>query len=143
LAARDGSLFIADYYGYLIRQIDPNGIISRIAGPGESGTCVAQNDGMPANGSAVCALDLAIGKDNNLYFVDGRRVRMIDAEGKLQTVAGNDVLRYGGCNGSPPADGLLAKDVALCPTKLAFDSQGRLYVANSGDFYHVIRVELD
>jgi sugar lactone lactonase YvrE len=72
---------------------------------------------------------LAIGPRNVLYISDrwNQVIRAIDSSGRISTVAGNGAQGFGGDGG--PARG--AK--LLFPRGLAFDSDGNLYIADSGN----------
>jgi sugar lactone lactonase YvrE len=127
----EGNLYIIDAGNHRIRKVDQAGIISTFAGTGTAGF---SGDGGPAV-DAQLRLEANKGEDfgqitfdddGNLYFTDtgNGRVRKIDPEGVITTVAGNGALELSG-------DGGRAIDAALInPTGLAFDAEGNLYVAN-------------
>lgn len=90
----EGRLYFADPGNNIIRRIDPDGMVRRIAG-------VPPSDGVPRRGysgdggPATEALlnnpvDLALAGDGTLYFTDvyNHCVRAIDPAGIIQTVAG-------------------------------------------------------
>ena len=84
-----GNLFISDRLNHQIRKVDPNGIITTIAGTGESGY---YGDGGPALEAAFRDPSaLATDKEGNLYIADGANnlIRKIDTSGIVTTVAGN------------------------------------------------------
>ena len=91
--APDGGFYIADYlfdWGGIqqgvIYRVDPAGRIDKIAGC----LCNALGDGGPALDASMTPLDLAVGADGTLYLADYRnaRIRAIDADGTIRTVAG-------------------------------------------------------
>ncbi len=71
---------------------------------------------------------IAIGPDGSLYIADSRnyRVRAVDAEGRIRTVAGD--ARFAGFTpGHPPTEVSLFN-----PEDVAFDAGGRLWIADGG-----------
>ncbi len=90
----DGSLFFADTSNAIIRKIDPQGIVHRIAGTAPVGG-VAQRGYSGDDGPATAALlnnpvDLALAEDGTMYFTDtyNHCVRSIDPAGVIHTVVG-------------------------------------------------------
>jgi DNA-binding beta-propeller fold protein YncE len=76
----------------------------------------------------------------NLYVADSgnHRIRKIDRNGTIQTVAGNTVIRFRKSFGSYTGDGMPAKETALySPQDVALDKAGNLYIADTGN--HRIR----
>jgi uncharacterized protein (TIGR03437 family) len=85
-ATNDGTIYVSDYYAYRIRKIDPQGVITTIAGTGVRGTA---GDGGPAIQAQVSSPgELSFSPDGSLYFVDGNRqvIRRITANGTMETV---------------------------------------------------------
>jgi hypothetical protein len=93
----NGDLYIADTYNHRIRRVDRSGIITTVAGTGNSST---PDDGIPAifanlNHPSGIAFDAA----GNLYIADTDhdRIRRVDgATGIITTVAGTGLGGYGG-----------------------------------------------
>jgi DNA-binding beta-propeller fold protein YncE len=89
-----GNLYFADTSNHLIRMIDKDGMVRRIAGtPPEAG--VPQNGYAGDDGPALAAklnfpVDLAFADDGTLYFTDVRNncVRSIDTAGNIHTAVG-------------------------------------------------------
>src|SRR5690606_16660548 len=116
------------------------GIISTFAGQPRTACVEAPcGDGGPAedarlNGPRGVASDA----DGNIYVADfsNHAIRRVDAEtGIITTVAGE--VRES-CSTVPCGDGGLATDARLnSPTRVAFDPQGHMYIADYGN--HVIR----
>ncbi len=84
-----GSLYFSDAAHHVVRKVDAAGVISTVAGTGKPGF---SPDGTPA---AEARLDmpsgLEVSPDGAVYVSDSRndRVRVIDADGALRTVAGS------------------------------------------------------
>ncbi len=124
-AAVDGSgnIYIADGSNHRIRKVDAEGNISTIAGTGESG---ARGDGGAAtaarlNNPSNVALDGA----GNLYIASGSRIRKVDTEGIITTVAGGNGRGFSGDDGVATAAQLDS------PQDVAVDGAGNLYIADT------------
>jgi sugar lactone lactonase YvrE len=131
----DGSLYLTDFVNARIRRIDPDGIITTIAGTGE---VESTGDGGLATEADLEAPDgLAFGPDGNLYVTEfgGSRIRKIDAEGIITTVAGGEFGAAG--DGGPATEAELN-----CPHSLAFDEVGNLYFTDVCNF-KVRRIDPD
>src|SRR5262245_53626651 len=136
----EGNLYVADLKNHRIRKIGTNGIITTVAGNGVRGF---SGDG----GRAVDAsLDLireegggrpyypstsfiVVDGAGNLFFSDtnNHRVRRVDMNGTITTVAGNGIRGHSG-------DGGPAIEAALnIPSGLALDGLGTLYIADNGN----------
>jgi uncharacterized protein (TIGR03437 family) len=128
-----GNLYIADLGNARVRRIGADGTITTVAGGG-SLPAGGVNDGSPATLLALSApRNLAFDHSGNLYISDfgGARVYMMTPLGSLVTAAGTGNAGISGDNGP-------ASQAALNhPAGLAFDPQGVLYIADSGN--HLIR----
>jgi len=119
--AVDGTanLYIADCY-VLIRKVDPNGIITTVAGTGSSGF---SGDGGPATNAQFQAFALAADNVGNIYMVDGgTRVRKINTLGIITTVAGNGTLGFSG-DGGPAINAQLFNAFSI-----AVDNNGNIFI---------------
>jgi trimeric autotransporter adhesin len=130
---RNNNIFILDLVGNLVRRIDGRtGIITTIAGTGNASF---SGDGGPAINAAInTAFGLIADNNGNLFIADtgNSRIRRIDTNGIIATVAGNNTPDYSG-------DGMPATTASLNrPKGIAFDSAGNLYIA--GGFNNSIRV---
>jgi sugar lactone lactonase YvrE len=129
---RNDNLFIADVGNHRVRKVDPSGRISTVAGTGEPGF---SNDGTPAAkaklnspwGLAVDPEDLLIIADS-----DNHRVRRVQGDGRLMTLAGNGREGFDG-DGGPATEASLNS-----PQGLSFDSSGRLFIGDEHN--HAVRV---
>ncbi len=119
----DDNLYIADTNNHRIRKIDAaDGDISTVAGTGSAG------DGGPAVQALLRFPEgVALDGDDNLYIADtaNDRIRKVDADGDISTVAGTGSREYDGDDG--PAV-LAALDG---PKSVALDAAGNLYIADS------------
>ena len=89
---KGGSIYLASQY--LVRKIDPAGIISTVAGTGVSGY---SGDGGPAIAATFMGItDIAVDTFGNLFIADflSDRVRKVDSAGIVTTVAGNGGVGY-------------------------------------------------
>ena len=122
-----GNIYIADRANHRVRRIDPNGIITTVAGTGVQGF---SGDGGPATQAQLFNPSfVAVDKAGNLYITDGsnRRIRKVDTNGIITTYAGTGTI------GISP-DGIPATEADLRnPTDLAVDSAGNLYIADLVD----------
>lgn len=125
-----GNLYIADYYNYCVRKIDPSGIITTVAGDNAVGSGNS-GDGGPAT-LATFTAPRAVAVDNagNLYIADGNvnRVRKVDAAtGIINNFAGN----AGGTGGTFSGEGVAATAAILYyPTDVAVDDSGYVYISD-------------
>ncbi|MGH3913570.1 MAG: protein kinase domain-containing protein, partial [Pseudonocardiaceae bacterium] len=122
-----GNLYVADTYNHRVRRIDPSGTITTIAG---NGTQESTGDGGPAVSAQLrFPVDITIDNSDNLYVAEaeGRRVRRIDPNGRISTVAGTGVEGYSG-DGGPATQAQLG-----FPLALAVDDSGNLYIADTAN----------
>ena len=103
------------------------GTIDTFAGTGNSAVTA---DGVGARTADIVPTGLTFDQSDQLYFVDGQRVRFIDRSHLVRTVAGTGNLGFSGDGGAP----LLAKlRVAAAPLGLSgivVDSQGAIYFSD-------------
>ncbi|MDE3067536.1 MAG: DNRLRE domain-containing protein [Verrucomicrobiota bacterium] len=119
----DGSLYVTDTYDCRVLRVSPNGTITTVAG---GGTYYA--DGVPATEAGFGWItDVALGKDGSLYIAGGDddpRLRRVDTNGIIWTVAGNSTYPTGGSDG----DGDLAVNAPVSPELVAAAPDGSLYI---------------
>ncbi|HOJ79214.1 MAG TPA: hypothetical protein PL158_14125, partial [Bacillota bacterium] len=102
--AGDGSIYLTNFTANTIYKIDPDGNLTQIAGIKK--TTGFSGDGGPAiNAELNCPNKITIGPDNSIYFSDyhNYRIRRIDQNGIITTVAGNGVHGYTGDGGPATA----------------------------------------
>ena len=130
-----GRLHITDLGNSRIWMIDPEGRLRAVAGSEES---AYSGDGGPATEAGLnLPLDIALGPDGSLYIAththlsEGHRVRRVDRNGIITTIAGIGTNGYSG-------DGGPATEAELIPAAVAIGPDGNLYIADAGN--HVIRM---
>ena len=137
-----GNLYIAELFGERIRKVDVNGIITTVAGNGSYGF---NGDGGPAVQAELdIPTDVVVDAAGNLYIADtaNNRVRKVDVNGIITTIAGNGTLGSGG-DGGPATQAELYR-----PGSLDLDAAGNLYIGSGGSLfgsgdYRVRRVDVN
>ena len=118
-----GNLYLAQWRR--IRKIDPTGVITTIAGTGQDADA---GDGGPATEASLSwNLNVAADAVANIYIADApnHRVRKVDPEGTITTLAGTGERGYSG-------DGASATEAQLAyPRGVDVDADGRVYVADT------------
>ena len=84
-----GNLYIADTDNNRIRKVDTNGIITTVAG--KTGGGYSGDGGAATNASLSYPFGVALDAAGNLYIADqnNNRIRKVDTNGIISTVAGN------------------------------------------------------
>ncbi|MEW2036652.1 hypothetical protein AB0885_05920 [Streptomyces sp. NPDC005534] len=123
----NGILHFSDSYNNRVRRVDPNGIITTVAGTGNLGF---NGDNQPATQAQInhpCAV--AFDPNGILHFSDSynNRVRRVDPNGIITTVAGTGIPGFNGDN-QPATQARLHG-----PDGLTFDGHGSLYIADPGN----------
>jgi len=122
-----GNVFVADRNNHRVRKIDPAGIINTVAG---DGTADWGGDDEPAIRAHLnYPSDVACAEDGSLYISDrsNNRIRKVDRDGIITTIAGLGPPDYGGDFG--PAKNALLK----YPFGIDLDDKGILYIADRGN----------
>jgi len=131
-----GNLFIADLYNYRIREVGTNGIITTFAGNGTQGS--SGDGGAATNAELNYAGGVAVDGAGNVFIADGsnNRIRRVDTNGIITTVAGNGTAGFAG-------DGGTATNAQLSgPGNMAWDAAGNLFFTDGGN-QRVRRVDSD
>jgi sugar lactone lactonase YvrE len=120
-----GNLFIADNGNNVIRKVNANGMITTMAGNGTNG--YSGDGGTATHASLNSPAGLALDAKGNLYISDywNDRIREVQTNGIIRTVAGNGAWDYTGDGGSATNATLYA------PIGLAADAFGNLFIADS------------
>ena len=119
-----GNFYVTDGYHNRIRKVDAAGIITTIAGTGVQGY---NGDGIAATSAQIYRpVGIIFDHSGNLYFCDSynNRIREIDTNGIIYTVAGNGNSVYNG-------DSIRADSAAIYdPHCVAIDARGNLYITD-------------
>jgi uncharacterized protein (TIGR03437 family) len=125
-----GNVYITDAGLSTVRKVAPNGIITTVAGVAANEPGRYAGDGGPAtqarlNNPRGVAVDAA----GNVYIADttNHRVRKVNRDGIITTVAGTGQEAFGG-DGGPATQAQLA-----LPGGLALDTQGNLLIIDYGN----------
>jgi sugar lactone lactonase YvrE len=129
-----GNLIVVDTGNNVLRQVDPSGIVTTIAGTsafgagGDNGPALAAQFGQPSG--------VTLDGNGNLFVMDNfnQVVRKITSSGIVSTVAGNGTINWRG--EKVPAT---SADISYA-AGMALDSAGNLYIAD-GQNYMARRVD--
>jgi sugar lactone lactonase YvrE len=122
-----GNVFIADTINNRIRKVDTNGTITTVAGKGtrgfwgDGGTAIRAELNFPGS--------IALDGTGNLFIADylNHRIRKVDVNGIITTVAGNGAYGFSG-DGNPAAGAQLNM-----PMGVAVDRAGNLFIAGNNN----------
>ena len=122
-----GNLYIADSGNYRIRKVDADtGNISTVAGNGNFG--FSGDGGLATEARLSIPRGVTADGSGNLYIADtfNQRIRKVDADGNISTVAGNGTFGFSGDGGSATAATLRN------PWSVTADGSGNFYIADTG-----------
>lgn len=128
----DGRVLFSDAVNNRIRAIDPDGTITTVAGTGDAGF---SGDGGPATDAQLALpFGVAVDADGRILFADrdNNRIRAIDADGTITTVAGSGEEGFSG------DDGPAIEAQFTLPTGVAAHPDGGIVVADAGN--HRVRM---
>ena len=120
----DDNLYIADQYTHRIRMVNPYGVITTVAGSGDSGF---SGDGGPAVQARLnYPTGVTVDGAGNLFIADkdNHRIRMVDSSGVIATIVGSGEIGFSGDGGSA----VLAR--LRFPIDVAMDGAGNLFIAD-------------
>ena len=120
-----GNILIAGGFPF-IRKVDTNGVITTVAGNGSGGFPVTGDGGPATNASLDGDGGVAVDGIGNIFISDvgNYRVRKVDTNGIITTVAGNGNPNYSG-------DGGPATNAGIGPEGIAVDRFGNLFIADA------------
>ena len=137
---RDGNLYIAERFSHRVRKVDTDGIITTIAGSGPpvSPEGAYSGDGGPATEARLSSPSgVAVDHDGNVFIVDAgnRRIRKVDVDGTITTVAGN-----GGAGSSGDGGPATAASVSW-PFRVEVGPFGDVYFSELGPPSRLRRID--
>jgi len=118
-------VIVCDTYNSRVRRIDANGMITTIAGTGGFG---GGGDGGPATAATLgFPYGVAVDAQDRVVIADtgNHKIRRIDANGVITTIAGTGSVGYSGDGG--PATAAELND----PYGVAFDGMGRMVITDA------------
>jgi RHS repeat-associated protein len=126
----DGSLFITEPPGQVVRRIGHDGVIHGFAGFASSTIAGYSGDGSQAKGALLSSpTDIAIGSEGTVYIIDqNNTVRSVAPSGIIGTFAG-----VAGKTGFSGDGGLAAAATFSASQGIAVAPDGTIYVANTAD----------
>jgi sugar lactone lactonase YvrE len=125
---KKGNLYIADRGNNRIRKVDPQGIITTVAGDGTH--FFAGDYGPATRASLAYPTDVVADNSGNLYIADrnNNRIRRVDPLGIMTTVMGIGRYEYNG-------DNEIASETSLhLPFALALSRDGKLVIVDRNHF---------
>jgi sugar lactone lactonase YvrE len=127
-----GNIYFCDVWNYRVRKVDTDGIIHTIAG---NGVAASIGDGSPATAASLNAPGgLCFDLNGNLFITEqsGNRIRKVDTNGIISTIAGSGTEGYSGDGGPATAAQFFG------PGGICIDGIGNLYVSDHAN--HAIRI---
>ena len=125
----EGNLYLGQPEYHRVRRIDTNGIITTIAGTGEPGF---SGDGGPARKAELYGPTTITADGSGYVYISdtgievrafGHRIRRIDTNGIITTVAGNGERGF-------PDDGAVATSVPIGGADVYADAEGNIYITD-------------
>lgn len=128
-----GNIYVADHLTHIIRKVDANGLVTTIAG---TAYLMGATDGPGGVASFARPYGLSLDLDGNILVADewNHRIRKIDSDGIVSTVAGNGII---GAD-----DGTSSNATFNYPWDITVDSLGNIFVAD-GYNYLVRKITTD
>ncbi|KOF01369.1 hypothetical protein OB69_17950, partial [Roseivirga seohaensis subsp. aquiponti] len=114
------NIYVTDQSNYRVRKISPEGVVSTIAGNGDSG--YVDGDGTIAQFSQLTGITVDL--NGNIYVsdYDNHRIRKINPQGNVSTLAGSSTRSV--------IDGLGAEAAFYSPFGMAIDEKFNIYITD-------------
>ncbi len=131
---KKGNLYIADRENNRVRKVNPQGIITTVAGDG--GFFFMGDNGPSYRASIAGPTGVVVDKNGILYIADrnNNRIRSVDTQGMIRTVAGTGQQDYNG-------ESETARDTNLyLPFGVALDQDGKLLIIDRSH-YRIRRID--
>jgi len=117
-----GNVFIADKLNNRVRKVSVNGLITTVAGTNTAG--FSGDGGAATNARLTSPCSVAVDGSTNLFISDsGYRVRKVDVNGIITTVAGNGTTPFSG-------DGGAATNAGVNPIGITVDTYDDIFIAD-------------
>ncbi|MBA3489856.1 MAG: trypsin-like serine protease [Longispora sp.] len=121
----NGNIIIADTLNHRVRRVSPAGVITTVAGIGKAGF---GGDGETATAAQLnTPFGVAVEAGGNILVADtlNNRIRRVDVDGTIATIAGDDESGFDG-NGGPPSCAQLYQ-----PHGIMTDTRGNVAFADT------------
>ena len=131
---KKGNLYIADRENNRVRKVNPQGIITTVAGDG--GFFFMGDNGPSYRASIAGPTGVVVDKNGILYIADrnNNRIRSVDTQGMIRTVAGTGQQDYNG-------ESEIARDTNLyLPFGVALDQDGKILIIDRSH-YRIRRID--
>lgn len=116
-----GNIYVADTLNLRVRKITPSGVITTVAGSGDT-----LRDGGPATSSSIYPTAVAVDSAGNLYIAEEpSRIRKVSSSGIISTIGGNGRSGYSGDGGPATSASFFS------PHGIAVDTSGNVFVADT------------
>ena len=124
-----GNVYFTDTNNLRVRQINTAGVIATYAGNGAVG--FGGDGGFATQTSLYYPEQVAVDPAGDVIIADtsNQRIRLVDGQGRIHTVAGNGSYGYSG-----PEENVLATTAELAsPYGVGVDSSGNIYIGDTGN----------
>lgn len=134
----DGNLYVADELNNRIRKVDPEGVVTTVAGRAGTGRHNAGFNGndQPATQALLDGpVDVEVGSTGRLYVADrgNHQVRVVDQAGTIRAAPGSGIGLTWACDAPPtsPPNSSPEQPQPGTPAGVVADARGTVYVANA------------
>jgi len=122
----DGAYLVADYEARVVRKVDKDGVITRVAGDGSGGS---SGDGGPAVEASLTPASVSPTRDGGFLIAEcvHHRIRKVHPDGRIETIAGDGDSDFSG-------DGGPATEASLNDPQDAIElADGSILIADTGN----------